>query len=224
MSQPKRNKMNIFTAGFFKENPVLVLMLGLCSTLAITTDINNALGMGLCVIFVLVASNVIISLIRDITPDEIRIPVYIVVIATLVKVVDMFLHAYVPSLYTALGTFLGLIVVNCIILGRAEAFANKNNVADSFLDGLGMGIGYTLIIVIIGFFRQVLATGRLSMYNPITTETMFDVSIIPEGFTIPTFSSPAGAFLTFAFIIAAYVAYTNHQANAAKAKKKGATK
>lgn len=221
MSQPKRSKMNIFTAGFFKENPVLVLMLGLCSTLAITTDINNALGMGLCVIFVLVASNVIISLIRDITPDEIRIPVYIVVIATLVKVVDMFLHAYVPSLYTALGTFLGLIVVNCIILGRAEAFASKNNVVDSFLDGLGMGIGYTIVIFVIALIRQILATGAISLYNPLTTENLFTLPIIPDGFTISTFASPAGAFITFAGIIAAYVAYTNKQeAN----KKKKVTK
>lgn len=218
MSQPNRSRMNILTSGFFKENPVLVLMLGLCSTLAITTDLNNALGMGLCVIVVLVASNVIISLIRNITPDDIRIPVYIVVIATLVKVVDLFLHAYVPSLYNALGTFLGLIVVNCIILGRAEAFASKNNVVDSALDGLGMGIGYTIIIIVIAFVRQLLATGQISMYNPLTTETLFTLPIIPEGFTIPTFSSPAGAFITFAAIIGAYVAYTNH--TEAKNKKK----
>lgn len=217
MSQPKRSRTDILTAGFFKENPVLVLMLGLCSTLAITTDLNNAIGMGLCVIFVLVASNVVISLIRNITPDDIRIPVYIVVIATLVKVVDLFLHAYVPSLYNALGTFLGLIVVNCIILGRAEAFASKNSVMDSFLDGLGMGIGYTIIIVTIAFVRQLLATGAIALYNPLNLENIFSLQIIPNDFTIATFSSPAGAFITFAGVIAAYVAYTNHQA--AKAKK-----
>ncbi|HHX51976.1 MAG TPA: electron transport complex subunit RsxE [Erysipelothrix sp.] len=217
MSQPKRSRIDILTSGFFKENPVLVLMLGLCSTLAITTNLNNAIGMGLCVIFVLVASNVVISLIRNITPDDIRIPVYIVVIATLVKVVDLFLHAYVPSLYNALGTFLGLIVVNCIILGRAEAFASKNSVFDSFLDGLGMGIGYSMIIVIIAFFRQLLATGAISMYNPLSLETLFSLQIIPDTFTIATFSSPTGAFITFAAVIAAYVGYTNHKA--AKAKK-----
>lgn len=225
MSQPKRSKLDIFTAGFFKENPVLVLMLGLCSTLAITTDINNAIGMGLCVIFVLVASNGIISLIRNITPDDIRIPVYIVVVATLVKIVDLFLHAYVPSLYNALGTFLGLIVVNCIILGRAEAFASKNNMVDSLLDGAGMGIGYTMIITLIAFIRQILATGSLSAYNPVTTEQIFSLQLIPEGFTIVTFSSPTGAFLTFAFIIAAYAAYKNHkEAQAKLAAKKGAAK
>ena len=151
MSQNKPSKKSILTAGFLRENPVLVLMIGLCSTLAITTNLNNALGMGLAVIFVLVASNVIISLIRNITPKEIRIPVYIVVIATLVKVVEMFLHAYVTSLYDALGTFLGLIVVNCIILGRAEAFASKNGPVDSALDGLGMGIGYSLVIILISY-------------------------------------------------------------------------
>lgn len=218
MNQEKRSKLDILTSGFFKENPVLVLMLGLCSTLAITTDLNNAFGMGLCVIFVLVASNVIISLIRNITPDEIRIPVYIVVIATLVKVVDMFLHAYVPSLYNALGTFLGLIVVNCIILGRAEAFAAKNNIVDSLFDGLGMGIGYSMVIVIISFVRQILSTGSISMYNPISLDTLFSLQVIPDNFTIATFSTPTGAFITFAFVIAAYTAYTNY--STAKSKKR----
>ena len=216
MSQPKRTKLDILTTGFFRENPVLVLMLGLCSTLAITTDLNNAIGMGLSVIFVLVASNVVISLIRNITPEAIRIPVYIVVIATLVKVVDLFLHAYVPSLYNALGTFLGLIVVNCIILGRAEAFASKNSVLDSFLDGLGMGIGYTLIIIVIAFVRQLLATGAVGLYNPFNLDTLFSLQLIPKDFTIATFNSPAGAFITFAGVIASYVAYTNYKTSKAK--------
>lgn len=216
MSQPKRTKLDILTTGFFRENPVLVLMLGLCSTLAITTDLNNAIGMGLSVIFVLVASNVVISLIRNITPEAIRIPVYIVVIATLVKVVDLFLHAYVPSLYNALGTFLGLIVVNCIILGRAEAFASKNSVLDSFLDGLGMGIGYTLIIIVIAFVRQLLATGAVGLYNPLNLDTLFSLQLIPKDFTIATFNSPAGAFITFAGVIASYVAYTNYKTSKAK--------
>ncbi len=298
MSQNKPSKKSILTAGFLRENPVLVLMIGLCSTLAITTNINNALGMGLAVIFVLVASNVIISLIRNITPKEIRIPVYIVVIATLVKVVEMFLHAYVTSiydalgtflglivvnciilgraeafaskngpvdsaldglgmgigyslviislirnitpkeiripvyivviatlvkvvemflhayvtsLYDALGTFLGLIVVNCIILGRAEAFASKNGPVDSALDGLGMGIGYSLVIILISLIRQVFSSGHLSLYNPLNLAPIFDVQLIPEGFTISTFATPAGAFITFALVIAASVAYTNHK-------------
>lgn len=211
MSQNKPSKKSILTAGFLRENPVLVLMIGLCSTLAITTNINNALGMGLAVIFVLVASNVIISLIRNITPKEIRIPVYIVVIATLVKVVEMFLHAYVTSIYDALGTFLGLIVVNCIILGRAEAFASKNGPVDSALDGLGMGIGYSLVILVISLIRQVFSSGHLSLYNPLNLAPIFDIQLIPEGFTINTFGTPAGAFITFALVIAASVAYTNHK-------------
>ena len=138
------NRKENFTAGFIRENPVFSLYLGLCSTLAITTTLNNAIGMGVAVIVVLIMSNVIISLIRNITPSEIRIPVYIVIIATLVKIIQMLIKAYAPSLDSALGVFIPLIVVNCIILGRAEAFASKNGVFDSALDGLGMGLGYTV--------------------------------------------------------------------------------
>ena len=138
------NRKENFTAGFIRENPVFSLYLGLCSTLAITTTLNNAIGMGVAVIVVLIMSNVIISLIRNITPSEIRIPVYIVIIATLVKIIPMLIKAYAPSLDSALGVFIPLIVVNCIILGRAEAFASKNGVFDSALDGLGMGLGYTV--------------------------------------------------------------------------------
>ena len=142
------NRKENFTAGFIRENPVFSLYLGLCSTLAITTTLNNAIGMGVAVIVVLIMSNVIISLIRNITPSEIRIPVYIVIIATLVKIIQMLIKAYAPSLDSALGVFIPLIVVNCIILGRAEAFASKNGVFDSALDGLGMGLGYTVSIIL----------------------------------------------------------------------------
>lgn len=225
MSENKnQSKLSILTAGLLKDNPVLSLMLGLCSTLAITTDLNNALGMGVCVILVLASSNFIISLIRNITPDEIRIPVYIVVIATLVKVVELLLHAYVPSLYNALGTFLGLIVVNCIILGRAEAFASKNSPVDSILDGIGMGLGYTFVITIIAFIRQLLANGYISMYNPLTINELLKIDIIPSGFTISTFSSPAGAFITFGCIIAASVAIANAKEEKAKKALKEAKK
>ena len=211
MSQNKPSKKSILTAGFLRENPVLVLMIGLCSTLAITTNINNALGMGLAVIFVLVASNVIISLIRNITPKEIRIPVYIVVIATLVKVVEMFLHAYVTSLYDALGTFLGLIVVNCIILGRAEAFASKNGVLDSALDGLGMGLGYTLAVLSMSFIRELISTGGIKVVNPFNeAQVWLNLHIIPENFTISIFGSSVGAFITFAVLAAAVGAYKQH--------------
>lgn len=160
------NRKENFTAGFIRENPVFSLYLGLCSTLAITTTLNNAIGMGVAVIVVLIMSNVIISLIRNITPSEIRIPVYIVIIATLVKIIQMLIKAYAPSLDSALGVFIPLIVVNCIILGRAEAFASKNGVFDSALDGLGMGLGYTVSIILMSAIRQIIATGILSFDNP----------------------------------------------------------
>lgn len=217
------NRKENFTAGFLRENPVFSLYLGLCSTLAITTTLNNAIGMGVAVIAVLVMSNVIISLIRNITPAEIRIPVYIVVIASLVKVIQMLIKAYAPSLDTALGVFIPLIVVNCIILGRAEAFASKNNVLDSALDGLGMGLGYTVSIVLMSAIRQLLATGALSFDNPFNAaQNIFTINIIPEDFTISMFSQPVGAFCTFACLAAGLTAYKTHQANKAKKQEKEA--
>ena len=174
------NRKENFTAGFIRENPVFSLYLGLCSTLAITTTLNNAIGMGVAVILVLIMSNVIISLIRNITPSEIRIPVYIVIIATLVKVIQMLIKAYASSLDSALGVFISLIVVNCII-GRAEAFASKNKPLDSALDGLGMGLGYTASIIVMSAIRQIIATGILSFDNPFdVTQNIFSIRIIPE--------------------------------------------
>lgn len=211
------NRKENFTAGFIRENPVFTLYLGLCSTLAITTTLNNALGMGVAVIAVLILSNVMISLIRNITPSEIRIPVYIVIIATLVKVIQMLIKAYAPSLDSALGVFIPLIVVNCIILGRAEAFASKNKVLDSALDGLGMGLGYTVSIIIMASIRQILATGILSLENPFdAAQTFFSIRIIPEDFAISMFSQPFGAFCTFALMAAGLAAYKNHQDTKAK--------
>ena len=142
-----------FKNGFIKENPVFGLYLGMCSTLAISSSLDSAVGMSMCVIVVLICSNVIISAMRKIIPDEIRIPVYIVIIASLVTIVQMVVQAYMPELYSALGAFLSLIVVNCIILGRAEAFANKNGVVASAVDGLGMGLGYTFAIVMLAVVR-----------------------------------------------------------------------
>mgnify|MGYP003375728994 FL=1 len=161
---------NNFKNGFVKENPVFGLYLGMCSALAISTSLNNAIGMGLCVTLVLICSNILVSLIRKITPDEIRIPVYIVIIASLVTVVEMFVHAYMPELYTSLGVFLSLIVVNCIILGRAEAFASKNGVLASAIDGLGMGLGYTFALLLISFVREFLANMAITFYNPFNAE------------------------------------------------------
>ncbi len=203
------DRMKNFKAGFIDENPVFGLYLGICSTLAITTTLNSALGMGVSVIAVLVFSNVIISLLRNIIPDEIRIPVYIVIIASLVTIVEMLIHAYSPSLYSALGSFINLIVVNCIIMGRAEAFASKNSVFDSALDGIGMGLGYTLSLVAMSVIRQIIGTGSIGLSNPFTDAVIFNFQIIPTGFEVSLFKSNVGAFLTFAMLAAALTAYKN---------------
>ena len=195
-------KLKILTKGFYLENPVFILLLGLCSALAITTSLTNAIGMGMAVTCVLIMSNVIVSLLRKIIPHEIRIPVFIVIIATLVKCVQMLMNAYTPALYKALGVFIPLIVVNCMILGRAESFASKNSVFDSLLDALGMGLGYTFAVVLISFFRQFLGTGGLSLYNPFdASQVIFDFQLI-EDYAISLFTQPAGAFITLGCILA----------------------
>ncbi|HNU53854.1 MAG TPA: electron transport complex subunit E [Candidatus Syntrophosphaera sp.] len=161
------------TKGIIKENPTFVIVLGMCPTLATSTSVNNAVGMGVAATFVLVCSNILISLIKNITPDKIRIPVYVVVIAAFVSVVDMVMAAFIPDLHKELGLFIPLIVVNCIILGRAEAFANKNNVLNSMADGIGMGLGFTLSLSVMATFREILGNGTWAgmrvmphSYNP----------------------------------------------------------
>ena len=215
------NRFENFKAGLIKDNPVFSLFLGICSTLAITTTVNNAIGMGVSVIIVLIMSNVIISCVRKITPDEIRIPVYIVIIATLVKIIQMLIQAYAPSLNTSLGVFIPLIVVNCIILGRAEAFASKNGILDSALDGLGMGLGYTLAVLAMSFIRELISTGGIKVVNPFNeAQVWLNLHIIPENFTISIFGSSVGAFITFAVLAAAVGAYRQH----VTAKEEAATK
>ena len=215
------NRFENFKAGLIKDNPVFSLFLGICSTLAITTTVNNAIGMGVSVIIVLIMSNVIISCVRKITPDEIRIPVYIVIIATLVKIIQMLIQAYAPSLNTSLGVFIPLIVVNCIILGRAEAFASKNGILDSALDGLGMGLGYTLAVLAMSFIRELISTGGIKVVNPFNeAQVWLNLHIIPENFTISIFGSSVGAFITFAVLAAAVFDYKQH----VTAKEEAATK
>ena len=205
------NRFQNFKNGLLKDNPVFSLYLGICSTLAITTSVNNGLGMGVAVICVLIMSNVIISLVRNITPEEIRIPVYIVIIATLVKIIQMLIEAYAPALNTSLGVFIPLIVVNCIILGRAEAFASKHGVLDSALDGLGMGLGYTLAVTSMSLIREVLSTGMINLVNPFDeTKVLFNIRILPDDYVISMFSSPVGAFVTFAILAALVSVYKNH--------------
>ena len=200
------------------ENPVFGLYLGICSSLAITTNINNAIGMGVAVTVVLTLSNILVSAVRNATPDDIHIPVYIVIIATLVTIVGMLIQAYTPSLYSALGAFIDLIVVNCIILGRAEAFASMNPIGPSVADGLSMGLSYTLSIMAMSFIRQLLGTGTLSLSNPFTNAEIFSLRLIPEGFELPFFKEQFGAFITFACLAAAVAAYKNHLEDASKKK------
>lgn len=213
------NRFQNFKNGLLKDNPVFSLYLGICSTLAITTSVNNGLGMGVAVICVLIMSNVIISLVRNITPEEIRIPVYIVIIATLVKIIQMLIEAYAPALNTSLGVFIPLIVVNCIILGRAEAFASKHGVLDSALDGLGMGLGYTLAVTSMSLIREVLSTGMINLVNPFDeTQVLFNTRILPDDYVISMFSSPVGAFVTFAILAALVSVYKNHAGQKVAAK------
>lgn len=180
--------------GTVRQNPTFKLVLGTCPTLALTSAALDCLGMGAAVIFVLVFSNVIISLLRNVIPDRVRIPCFIVIIATFVTIVRMFIEAYLPSLYESLGVFLPLIVVNCIILGRAESFASHNPVGESALDGLFMGIGFTLAITSMGIVREVLGKASLFGYQ------LWN----PNVFSIGFFANPAGAFLTYGLFIAIF--------------------
>lgn len=184
--------LKYFTSGLIKENPTFVIVLGTCPTLAITTAAINGLGMGAATTFVLVFSNLFISLLKNYIPDKVRIAAFIVVIATFVTIVDLVMKAYTPDLYKALGIFIPLIVVNCIILGRAEAFAQKNEVLPSILDGLGMGLGFTLAITLMGSIREILGNG-----------TLFNIRLLGENAsTILIFVLPPGAFVTYGFLIA----------------------
>ena len=186
------NRLQTFTRGLVKENPTYVLLLGLCPTLATTTSAINGLSMGLATLFVLVLSNMAISAIARFVPDKVHIPVYIVVIATFVTVLQLLMQAYTPAIYSALGVFIPLIVVNCIVLGRAEAFAAKNNVGLSFLDGLGMGIGFTLSLTVLGSLRELLGSGSI-----------FGFQIYPDSYAPLIFVLAPGAFICLAYLMAA---------------------
>jgi len=184
-----------FTKGFIRQNPVFRIVLGLCPVLAVTTSLKNGIGMGLAATFVLVGSNVIVSLIRKAVPARIRIPCYIVVIATFVTIVDLVMAGYTPQLHKNLGIFIPLIVVNCIILGRAEAFASKNSVGRSFLDGLGMGLGFTFALAITASVREIIGTGKIwglvllgQKYNPVLLAVLSPGAFITLGLLIGLFN------------------------------------
>ena len=182
-------KLKSFTNGFLRENPVLVLMIGLCPLLAVSSSAIDALGMGIAATFVLALSNLAISFCRKITPEDLRIPIFIIIIATFVTITDYVMAAYFPPLHRSLGVFVPLIVVNCIILGRAEAFAYRNPVMDSLLDGIGMGLGFTLVIVIIGIIREVLGNGTIFG----SSKFIFSPGLI--------MILPPGGFLTIGFLM-----------------------
>lgn len=197
----KKEKVNfgkIFTDGIIKNNPVLVQMVGMCSVLAISSSLTNAVGMGVSVTFVLVMSNLVISLLRNFISDEIRIPSFIVVIAGFVTIVQMLIKAYAHALDESLGIFIPLIVVNCIILARAEGFASQNGPIASIVDGISQGIGYTIAISILAFFRELLGAG-----------TLFGMAILPEEYTIGFMLQPASSFIVLGMIYAAFHAITN---------------
>jgi electron transport complex protein RnfE len=185
------NYFKTITNGLIKENPTFVLMLGMCPTLGTTTSALNGMSMGLATTFVLICSNVVISLLKNLIPDKIRIPAFIVVIATFVTIIQMAMEAYLPALYDSLGLFIPLIVVNCIVLGRAEAFAAKNNPFASLCDGLGIGLGFTFGLTLLGIVRELLGSGAL-----------FSLRIFPEEYSVLIFVLAPGAFITLGYLIA----------------------
>ena len=194
------------------ENPLFVSILGTCPALATTKTVEAAIGMGLLFTIVLICSNVLVSLLRKLISEEIRTPAYIVIIATFVTMVKMLTNAFLPELYSTLGVFISLIVVNCIVLGRAEAYASKNNVFDSLIDALGMGLGYTLAIMLMAIFRELLGTGAFTFGRIFTFIPYFKLRIIPSGYEISMFQNPAGAFIVFALILAVIAFIKNRKA------------
>lgn len=185
------NYIKTITNGIIKENPTFVLLLGMCPTLATTTSATNGMSMGLATMFVLICSNFVISLIKNVVPDMVRIPVFVVVIAAFVSILQMLMEAYMPSINKSLGIYIPLIVVNCIILGRAEAFACKNNPLASICDGIGMGLGFMLALTLLGSVRELIGAG-----------TLFGVTLLPETCNVLLFVLPPGAFITLGYLIA----------------------
>jgi electron transport complex protein RnfE len=184
------NQFKNFTKGFINENPILVLVLGTCPTLATTSSSLNGMGMGIATTFVLIGSNVVISLLSNVIPDKVRIPAFVVIIASFVTIVDLLMQAYVPSLYEKLGIFIPLIVVNCIVLGRAEAYACKNSVISSLIDGVGMGLGFTMALGILGAFREIVGSGSIFGHKFISGDGILIFILAP------------GAFMALGYLIA----------------------
>lgn len=185
------NQWENFTKGFFKDNPVFVMLLGMCPTLGVTSSAVNGLGMGLATTFVLVMSNIVVALVKNFIPDKVRIPSFIVIIASFVTIVEMVMQAYLPALFEALGLFIPLIVVNCLVLGRAEAFASKNTPGSSIVDGLGMGLGFSMALTMLGAVRELLGSGMI-----------FGFTLFPEDYGMLIFVLAPGAFIALGYLIA----------------------
>lgn len=185
------NQWKNFNKGFFKENAVFVLLLGMCPTLGVTSSAINGLGMGLATTFVLVMSNIVVALVKNLIPDKVRIPAFIVIIASFVTLVELSMQAYLPALFDSLGIFIPLIVVNCLVLGRAEAFASKNSLWSSVVDGAGMGFGFAMALTILGAIREFFGSGK-----------MFDITIYPDSYGMLIFVLAPGAFIALGYLIA----------------------
>lgn len=212
-------KSKIILNGIINENPTFVLFLGMCPILATSASIYSAIGMSVCVFLVLLLSNIIISLVSKITPNEIRIPIYIIIIATIVSTISMLVQAFAPGIYSTLGAYLQLIVVNCIILGRAESYASKNNVVDSIMDAIGISIGFFFSMFAVAFIRELIGTGAIAM-NDLSGNEIFKLQIIPVKYAIKLFVQPTGAFLVLGVCVAAFTAIKEsiESKKAAKAK------
>jgi len=212
-----QQKGKIISNGIFASNPTFRLVLGMCPTLAITTSAFNGLGMGLAATLVLICSNALVSLLRKIIPDKVRIPAFVLIIATFVTLLEMILKKFVPTLYSALGIYLPLIVVNCIILARAEAFASVNKVSDSILDGLGMGLGFTLALTLLGFIREFIGAGTIFAGSLGSVEFGLSLGKLQD-YSLAVFALPAGGFLTLGLVMAAVNAISDKIEKNKKAK------
>ncbi len=201
------NQVQNFTKGFFKENPIFVLLLGMCPTLGVTGTAINGLGMGLATTFVLLMSNIVVASVKNVIPDKVRIPSYIVIIASFVTIVDLVMAGFTPALHEQLGIFIPLIVVNCLVLGRAEAFASRNNIGSSIVDGLGMGLGFAMALTMLGAVREILGNGFIFNLNYLQAirnvlQNGFGVEFQTEPSTILLFVMPPGAFIALGYLIA----------------------
>lgn len=218
-------RLKIILNGLVNENPTFALFLGMCPVLITSSSIFSAIGMSICVFFVLFLSNTIISLVKNIVPREIRVPSYILIIATIVTLVDMSVHAFLPSIYTSIGAYISMIVVNCIILGRAESFASKNSVLDSMMDAIGISLGFLVAVTSVAFVREFLGTGKLTFTDFFNSENVYSTpQIIPEAYTISFFTSSAGAFFTLGVAVALINAIKAYKDNKKKEKEANAKK